>query len=118
MSSVRHEKIQAFPGPGGPDSGPLGPDFGEFRAPAPGGKIYLKFLNGVSWPEVVYCWSLNGAFLLQNRWEKVGGDAPICSNGLCGRRGPLGPQQSTISGPKALLSNLSQIIEQPLNLQE
>ena len=110
MSSVRPEKIQAFPGPGGPDSGPLGPDFGEFRAPAPGGKIYLTFLNGASGLEVVCFWSLTDPLLLQSRLEKVGGDAPVCSNGLCGRRGPLGPQQSTISGPKALLSNLSQII--------
>ncbi len=82
MSSVRHEKIQAFPGPGGPDSGPLGPDFGEFRAPAPGGKIYFRFLNGASGPEVVYVWNLNGPLLPQKRWEKVGGDAPICSDGF------------------------------------
>ena len=58
MSSVRPEKIQAFPGPGGPDSGPLGPDFGEFRAPAPGGKIHISFLNGASGLELVYFWSL------------------------------------------------------------
>ena len=82
MSSVRPEKIQAFPGPGGPDSGPLGPDFGEFRAPAPGGKIYLRFLNGASGPEVVYFWSLNGPLLLQNRWKRWAATPPFVPMGF------------------------------------
>ncbi len=49
---------------------------------------------------------LSGPLLPQSPLETVEGFAPTFSSGSCGRREPLRPQKSTISGPEALLGNL------------
>ncbi len=40
LSSASPKRIQAFPEPGGPDSGPFGPVLGVVPGPSQGGKLY------------------------------------------------------------------------------
>ena len=47
--------------------------------------LYFRLLNIASGPELVACWGLHGPLLPQNPLEKVGGQAPHLSRGLCGR---------------------------------